>query len=397
MQRQSIHWALRASRCVTRHWASALSKDVLPGASELEHAEDSATDDSHSRSAENFSAVWRKIDVVTRLMRVLVTGSSGFVGQALVNHLAAAGIVGYAVSREGKAPVPAGWRTFPREAALDGGALQAVGAPPPDWVIHLEVKQHVDAPTAADIADFEKINVRGTQRWLDWCAQAGVYRFMLFSTIKAVGESQQPQDDDATTPPSTPYGKAKRRGEESVQQWTKGDARREGVILRPAVIYGPGNRANIFSMVEGIDRRRFLHVGKNENIKSLVSIGNVVAAVQFLLGRQQVPGSIVYNLVDAQSYSVRAIAEIASSALGAPKPRSIPLFLARCLIGANGPIAALTGRSLPLTKSRLKALLETTHFLPNRLVGSGFLHPQSTHDGLVEMVKWYRLMEGIQK
>ncbi|HEY1111788.1 MAG TPA: NAD-dependent epimerase/dehydratase family protein, partial [Opitutaceae bacterium] len=243
-----------------------------------------------------------------------------------MQHLAAAGIGGYAVSREGRIPVPAGWRALTRQAVLDDGALHGAATPRLDWVIHLEVKQHVDAPTAADIADFEKVNVEGTRRWLEWCAQAGVARFMLFSTIKAAGDSLQPQDEETTTLPTTVYGKSKRRGEDELRQWAAGDTRRQGVILRPAVIYGPGNRANIYSMVKGIDRGRFLLVGKNDNVKSLVSIANAVAAAGFLLGRSGT-GCTLYNLVDAQSYSVREIAEMTSEALGRPKSKSLPPFL----------------------------------------------------------------------
>lgn len=329
-------------------------------------------------------------------MRALVTGCSGFVGQALTKHLAASGIGGYAVSREGRTLVPAGWRAFTRQAVLDGGALQGSDTPRPEWVIHLEVKQHVDAPTAADIADFERVNVEGTRRWLEWSARSGIECFMLFSTIKAAGDSLHPQDEDTATLPTTVYGKSKRRGEDELRQWAAKDARRHGIILRPAVIYGPGNRANIYSMVKGIDRGRFLLVGKNDNVKSLVSISNTVAAAGFLLGRTGT-GCRLYNLVDAQSYSVRAIAEMTSAALGKPKSKSIPPLVAKCIVAANAPLVALTGRSLPLTQSRLKALLETTHFVPRRLREAGFVHPQSTAEGLKEMVQWYRTSEGDSK
>jgi GlcNAc-P-P-Und epimerase len=211
---------------------------------------------------------------------------------------------------------------------------------------------------------------------------------------------------------------SKWQAEQLVREWAAEDLERSALILRPAVVYGPGNTANLFSMVDALARGRFCLVGRNDNIKSLVSLKNLCAAVVHL-SPQMKPGVEVYNLVDEQSYSVRELASMMARLLGVKwngssedggqrtegrgrwtedglrssvfrLPRSLPLPVAKGIAWFGDAFTRLTGKSFPLTTSRLEALLETTHFSCEKLLATGFRHPQSTEEGIGEMVRWYR-------
>ena len=323
-------------------------------------------------------------------MHIAVTGASGFVGPRLIATLARAGHTGYAISRRELSGLPAGWIWLSRARALDEEISPFTGGNVPEWLVHLEVKQHVDSPSDADRKEFHAVNVDGTRRWLDWCARSGVGGFVFFSTIKAVGESLEIQDEAATSSPSTPYGASKREAEGFVSGWAAAGNSRRALILRPAVIYGPGNRANVFSMVRAIDRGIFFLVGRNGNVKSLVAIANVAAAVAHLVTHTQSRVEVFY-IVDRASYPVREIAAMVTANLGGSSPlRSIPRSLAWVAAEFGEALRRVTGRNLPLTRSRLKALNETTHFSGQKLINTGFVHPQTTDEGLREMVEWYQ-------
>ena len=320
-------------------------------------------------------------------MRLLVTGASGFLGSRLIPELSAQGHFGLAVSRRKIGELPAGWDWRER-----GSVLSAPPSAPPDALIHLEVKQHVPNPTPADLREFDSVNVGGVKSWLDWCAQAQVNRFIHLSTIKAVADSPEIQLDDAASPPSTLYGQSKRAGEDLVAAWGRESPARSVLILRPAVVYGPGNTANIFSFIQAIDCRRFFLVGGSRNLKSLVSLRNAAAAITFLLVRMR-PGVDYFNLTDQESFSVRELAEKLARLLGKnPRFASIPLFAARLAALAGDLVLKATGRSLPLTTSRLSALTETTHFSCRKLLAAGFRHPQTTDEGFQEMIAWRRTL-----
>lgn len=321
-------------------------------------------------------------------MTIMVTGASGFIGRRLIPALAEQGHVGYAVSRQPVVGPPAGWTWLGRSAALQGPAFGQEPAGPPAWVIHLEVKQHVPAPTPDDGRAFTEVNVEGTRAWLEWCAGTGVSRFLHFSTIKAVGDSDDVQDESADSAPHTLYGQSKRAAEILVRAWAQQNDQRSAVIVRSAVVYGPGNHANLLSMVKAIDRGWFFLAGRNDNVKSIVSLRNVMAAVAYLLPRAG-RGCSVYNLVDERSYSVREIARMMAEALGKRSPRSCPRSVAWLMAEIGEALTRLCGGNFLLSRSRYQALVESTHFSSHKLVSAGFVHPQSTAEGIAEMVAWY--------
>jgi nucleoside-diphosphate-sugar epimerase len=321
-------------------------------------------------------------------MKVAINGCSGFVGRHLIERLARDGFSGIGIARRLISDMPEGWEFGLREPVLAQREFAC------DTLVHLEVKHHVAAPQIHERRDLYKFNVMSTGRWLDWCGVNSVRRFVLFSSTKVLPGVDAIQDELSPLEPNSEYGKSKLAAEELVCSWVADSPGRSALILRPTVIYGPGNVANVFSMVHSINRGTFRLVGRNENIKSLVSVGNVVASVSHLISRSSV-GVEVYNIVDRDSFSVRQIAEMVSFELGRQgRIRSIPLALASFVAGSSELCCRLTGRSLPLTRSRLNAMLETTHFSPGKLMATGFVHPQTTREGLREMVAWYQMTEG---
>jgi UDP-glucose 4-epimerase len=276
------------------------------------------------------------------------------VGRGLLPLLAARGHTGIATGRTVPSDLPPGWIGAARDRVLG----DAAEIPRPDGIIHLEVKQHVPRPSAADVAEFDRVNVGGTRAWLDWAGRHGVGRFVFASSIKAVAPSTQPQFEDAPLEPDTPYGLSKARAETLVSEWAAADASQAAVILRPAPVYGPGNEANLAAFVRQIRAGRPCLVGSGATRKAIVSRANLAAALEFALVQAR-PGVEVFNVSDRETPSLAELARL---------------------------IAALAGRDMPLTSARLKAIEETSVFPCDKLVAAGFRHPQTTREGLAEMI-----------
>jgi UDP-glucose 4-epimerase len=318
-------------------------------------------------------------------MRLLVTGSRGFIGRGLLPFLAARGFGGIATGRETPADLPDGWRGATRTAVLGG----TTDAGPVDAIVHLEVKQHLPRPTAADEAEFDRVNVGGTREWLDWAARKGVGRFVFVSTIKAVASAAAPQTEAAPVRPNTPYGRSKAAAEQFVCDWTAADPSRQAVILRPAPVYGPGNDANLAAFVRQIVAGKPCLIGRGQTQKSVVSRTNLAAAIAFAAAHTA-PGCEVYNVSDRETFTLTELARMIAELAGAPMPKSIPAPLAALAAPVGDAIEMLSGHEFPLTSARLRAIQETSVFPCDKLVAAGFAHPQTTREGLAEMLAWLK-------
>ena len=323
--------------------------------------------------------------------RFVITGATGFIGGHLVTRLAEVGAGGCLLSRKRPVGVPGGFAWQEWEA---GRATRLNDTGPNACVVHLATVHHIERPDAAAEAAFEEVNVRGTRQLLADCTAAGIRRFIFFSSIKAAapthGPAAQTESDPALEAPNSEYGRSKLAAEQCVRAWAAADACRSALILRPAVVYGPGNTANLFALVDAIARGRFFLAGSNHNRKSLVAVQNVVAAVEHLAARMQ-PGVELFYLVDRESFSVREIAGMVARALGrSDRLTALPVPLLRCGAAMGDAVERLAGLKMPLTSRRLAALLETTHFSSAKLTSTGFTHPVETEAGLAAMVAWYR-------
>jgi nucleoside-diphosphate-sugar epimerase len=166
-------------------------------------------------------------------MRVLVTGTGGFIGSHLCPALAAAG--------------------HELRASAEGC----------DAVVHLANIAHA----RASAAELHRVNVEGTIAQAKAALGAGARRFVYLSSIKAA------HPDDA-------YGRAKSIAEQALLQMEG----LEAVILRPPLAYGPRVKANFLSLMRAIDRGWPLPLASIENRRSLVYVGNLVDAILRCLG-----------------------------------------------------------------------------------------------------------------
>jgi nucleoside-diphosphate-sugar epimerase len=242
--------------------------------------------------------------------RVLVTGASGFVGGAVVPALVAAGYEVRAASRQRPdfaAPV---------EAAVHGALGPDVDWPPllagVDFVVHLAGIAHTGPGVPAD--DYDRVNHQATASLAQAARIAGVKRVVFVSTIRA---QTGPQADlvltEADAPqPTDPYGSSKLAAETALAQ--------SGVdftVLRPVLVYGPGIKGNLRMLARLAALPVPLPFGAFTNRRSLLSIGNLAAAITHVL-RLPESGGETYVVADLQPVSLAQIVKALRTGLGRP-------------------------------------------------------------------------------
>lgn len=269
--------------------------------------------------------------------RVLVTGATGFVGEALVFRLLRDKVFTPVAAVRGETrlaglcPVVA----FGLDENSPLPPLEDV-----DVVVHCAARVHVMNEVAADpLAAFRQVNVEGTARLARHAAKSGVKRFIFISSIKVNGEATLPgapfSADDAPAPVD-PYGISKREAEDALRQISQ-DTGMEVVIIRPPLIYGPGVKANFLNMMRWLECGIPLPFGAINNRRSLVAIGNLIDLITVCI-KHPAAGGHVFLVSDAQDLSTTQLLRRMAGALNV-KPRLLPLPSSLMTVGA-----ALIGR-----------------------------------------------------
>lgn len=205
--------------------------------------------------------------------RVLMTGASGFLGQALYQRLSEDGYSVTALARD--APTASGVPWVQVSRYEDAGPLLAGQS----CVVHLAARVHALKDAVVDpLRHFRKANVELTLDLARQAAQAGARRFIFISSIKVNGEetaADQPFTAEDTPRPQDPYGVSKMEAEHALRDLAV-QTGMEVVIIRPPLVYGPKVRANFEALIRAVANGVPLPLKGIQNKRSLVGLDNLV-------------------------------------------------------------------------------------------------------------------------
>ena len=255
-----------------------------------------------------------------------------------------------------------------------------------DIVFHLAAKHH---DFGISRSEYMATNEGGAKALVQAADKVGVKGIVFFSSVAVYGDRDEPTTEDTPLEPSNPYGESKLAAERVFLDWANERSDRCLIIIRPTVVFGPRNRANMYNLIDQIAKGRYINIGNGSNIKSVAYVENLVEAILFLLNKLST-GVHIYNYADSPHLTTREITWIIFDALGKRQPRlKIPLSLA-LLIGQPFDWAIrLTGKNLPISTARIRKFCTTTHHKADKILKEGFRPRFTIEEGLRKMVGWY--------
>lgn len=148
-------------------------------------------------------------------------------------------------------------------------------------LVVLLAAEHKDNVTPTSL--YYTVNVEGMRNTLQAMESNGVTRLVFTSSVAVYGLNKNNPSELHPADPFNDYGRSKWQAECMLQKWH--DTHRDWNIniLRPAVIFGEGNRGNVYNLLRQITSGRFLMVGDGENRKSMAYVGNVASFISFLI------------------------------------------------------------------------------------------------------------------
>ena len=249
-----------------------------------------------------------------------------------------------------------------------------------DVVVHLAAVHRDDV---RDKTEYQRTNVDGSENVALVCEEKGIKKIVFTSSVAVYGFAEPGTDETGAINPFNEYGRTKFEAEEKLRKWqTQGD--NSLIIIRPTVIFGEGNRGNVFNLLHQIASGKFLMIGKGENKKSMAYIGNVVAFLVACVDTEQKYG--LYNYTDTPDLTMNELVSQVRAKLKGKTgvgPR-LPYWSGLILGFAADLFAKLSGKNLPVSSIRVKKFASSTEF-------------KSSKDSLDNFQAPFLLSQGVEK
>ena len=237
-------------------------------------------------------------------MKVLVTGASGFLGQMIISELLQENHDIYSLvslNNKNSLKLP---NVYQSDIADYESLLKLEEIDNCDIIIHSAGLAHQFGKTSDE--QFWDVNVKGTENIARLAVKLKTKHFILISSVSVYGDVEKKGEIDEMTVcnPQGIYAKSKFESENIARQVCVSN--QIGLtILRPATIIGENDRGNTARLIEAINRKRFIWIGKGENRKSLVYKQDVAKACLKVIEKRS-PEVEVFN-VTAESVKMNFI------------------------------------------------------------------------------------------
>jgi nucleoside-diphosphate-sugar epimerase len=316
---------------------------------------------------------------LARDARIVVFGGSGFVGNRLVRDLVARGArVTIADLQQSKEHARL-WR-FCDVRDLASVVDAAAGA---DAIVNLAAVHRDDV---RPLSRYHETNVNGARNVCAAARELGIRRILFTSSVAVYGFQPGAATEACGFAPFNEYGRTKLEAEQVYEAWAAEDPLRSLVIVRPTVIFGEGNRGNVYNLLRQIASGRFWMVGNGTNVKSIAYVGNVSRFLVHALSSK--PGVHVFNYSDGPDMTTRELIDFVRQCLGhSSRLPSLPMPLALAIGSACDAAARLSGRTFPVSAIRIRKFCANTIIDAEKAMSTGFRPTCSLKEGLARTIR----------
>jgi nucleoside-diphosphate-sugar epimerase len=325
-------------------------------------------------------------------VRVLVTGATGFIGAALAARLAERGDRVRALVRS-VSRADALRRQGAELAPGDLGNASSLAAAVEgcDAVVHL-----AGAVKALHARDLFAANADGTRRVVEACAGAArPPRLVYVSSLAAAGPSLdgRPRSEEDAPAPVSRYGESKLAGERAVHAHA---ARIEASIVRPPIVYGPGDRELMPQLLRMARAGVIVRVGFRPKRYSLVHVSDLCDGILRVVeaGRRVGRGTDgVYYLDGGPDATWDEIARAACAAAGRrARVLCLPELASAVAAAASTIASAFTREPSILSLDKLREIRQPAWTCRSDRARRevGYAPRFALAEGMADAVSWFR-------
>jgi nucleoside-diphosphate-sugar epimerase len=239
--------------------------------------------------------------------------------------------------------------------------------------------------------EYFETNLLGAQNVCEFAEQTGCQNIIFTSSISPFGVSESAKDESTLPIPVTAYGSSKLVAEKMHQLWQAKDVKnRRLVIVRPGVVFGPGEGGNVSRLIKAVIHRYFFFMGNEGTRKAGVYVKELCNAMWWVLQEQKKSGETVslFNMSMNPGPSMGEYVEAVCKTQGIK--RYVPTMPYEALMAVAyviDTIAKPLGIEHPFSPVRIRKLVRSNNIIPTYLVEHGYKFQYSLDSAFVDWKK----------
>jgi nucleoside-diphosphate-sugar epimerase len=312
-------------------------------------------------------------------MKIAILGGAGFLGTRLV-HLLDKSSYNYFI---GDISIKHLDKNYTYLDVEDPGDLEQLSDH--NVIINLAAIHRDDVRPLSRYSD---VNVQGAVNICEKARKFNINKIIFTSSVAIYGFAPPNTDESGDPNFFNEYGKTKYLAEEVYKAWQEESPEyRTLVIVRPTVIFGEGNRGNVYNLLNQIASKRFVMFGDGRNKKSMAYVENVAAFIEYSLSFKS--GLYIYNYIDKPDMDMNTLISQTRKKLFRKNNVGIrlPAFIGFIIGFIADLVTKLIGRPLPVSRIRVKKFMGTTQF-NSSIEKTGFKPVYTLSEGLERTLQY---------
>ena len=325
----------------------------------------------------------------------VIFGGSGFIGVFFARHLIDSGKFKkvYLFDKEQVDTKPFPFRTklvheIDGIVEIRGDVRHNISWEPEENVSLIANFAAVHREPGHETNEYYETNILGAENVCDWADRIGCRDIVFTSSISPYGPSEKEKTELSLPVPTTAYGSSKLVSEKIHQIWLASDSsQRNLVIVRPGVVFGPGEGGNVSRLIKAVLHRYFFYMGNRETRKAGTYVKELCTAICWVLDRQKEEDRnfTLFNMSmnpgpSIQEY-VETVCEVANVKRVIP---AIPYPLMLTVAYGIDIIARPLGIKHPFSPVRIRKLVNSNNIQPKFLAENDYPYQHTLRSALTD-------------
>lgn len=235
--------------------------------------------------------------------------------------------------------------------------------------------------------EYYETNIAGANAVCEFAECNNINEIIFTSSISVYGPEEEQKDENTPLTPNSAYGYSKMLAEYIHQSWLQRDKNRILTIVRPAVVFGPGEGGNFTRLASMMRKGFFIYPGRKDTIKACIYVEDLISAIESARGTLN--SFELFNGAYAERYTLENIIECFKDN-HFPKVRLFMVPKQVVLLAAN-VFKAINFLNIGIHPDRVMKLIKSTNIYPHWIVKNNVILPGDLESALM---RWSDETEG---